>query len=83
MIGLNGYRHTREQGGPKRVEIWFDRDNGMIHRMILDGLPRDNDRPGKIELELVSSEPLAPDFFTHDAHHAPGRPIEPESEGKR
>ncbi len=78
LLGLSGNRHSREQGGPKRVEIWFDSDDGMIHRMILDGLPRDNGRPGKIELDLISGEPLAPDFFTHDAHHAPGRPIEPE-----
>jgi hypothetical protein len=48
--------------------------------MVLDGLPRNNGGPGRIELELVSTDPLTPDFFTHDAHHAPGRPIEPEPE---
>ncbi|MBI24898.1 MAG: hypothetical protein CMN05_15090 [Roseibacillus sp.] len=78
LHGLRGSRHSEEQGGPKRVEIWFDPDSGTIQRMLLDGLPRNNGGPARIELELLSTDPLAPDFFTHEAHHAPGRPIEPE-----
>ncbi|NWK56942.1 hypothetical protein HW115_15065 [Verrucomicrobiaceae bacterium N1E253] len=76
LQGLRGYRNSREQGGPKIIEIWFDPSNGMIHRMVLEGLPRRNEHPGALKLELVSSESLPTDFFSHNAHHEPGRRIE-------
>ena len=37
---LVGHRKSREVRGPKSIEVFFDRNDGTIHRMILDGLPR-------------------------------------------
>ena len=55
---LVGHRKSREVRGPKSIEVLFDRNDGTIHRMILDGLPRGRGGPKKVELVLVSQEPL-------------------------
>lgn len=83
LRGLHGTRHSRQQGGPKEIEIWFGRDSGTIHRMVLAGLPHDRGGPRRVALKLESTAPLRPDFFGHEAHHEPGRPIEPEPDRKR
>jgi hypothetical protein len=51
--------------------------------MVLDGLPKEGGGPRRVELELDSSDPLGPDFFTHQAHHEPGRRIEAEPKRTR
>lgn len=71
--------------GPARVTIRFDAE-GTPLEIVLEGLREGLewvDRPGeptegpdRVALELVSRADLAPDFFAHDHHHAPDRPLD-------
>ena len=79
LKGLRGSRHSAAQGGPREIELWFDPASGQIHRMLLNGLPREAGGPASIALELASTTPLPPDFFHHQAHHEPSRRIEAEA----
>ncbi|MCX6873119.1 MAG: hypothetical protein NTW21_04835 [Verrucomicrobia bacterium] len=76
LQGLRGSRHSAAQGGPREIELWFDPATNRIHRMLLNGLPRGAGGPASIALELASTAPLPPDFFHHQAHHEPSRPVE-------
>ena len=76
-------RKSTEVRGPKRVKIWFNSDSGMIHRMLLEGLPRQGGGPKSVQLWLISPHLLGqtnfePDFFSHPSHHDPGRAIQYE-----
>ena len=75
---LVGHRKSREVRGPKSIEIHFDRNDGTIHRMVLDGLPRGHGGPKKIELVLVSQESLDDRFYSHAFHHDGERKIKRE-----
>ena len=75
---LVGHRKSREVRGPKSIEILFDRDDGTIHRMVLDGLPRGHGGPKKVELVLVSQESLDDRFYSHAFHHDGERKIKRE-----
>ena len=75
---LVGPRKSREVRGPKSIEILFDRKDGTIHRMVLDGLPRGHGGPKKIELVLVSQESLDDRFYSHAFHHDGERKIKRE-----
>jgi hypothetical protein len=79
LQGLHGFRQSAAQGGAKELEVWFDPATGLIHRIILSGLPRGGGGPARIALELTSTAPLPPGFFSHEAHHKPDRPVEAES----
>lgn len=79
---LVGVRQSRDVRGPKQIEIWFDADSGTVYTMVLDGLPRGRGGPKSVMLELEDQSDLAPDFFSHDAHHEPGKRIRYE-EGQR
>lgn len=72
---LRGLRRSADQGGAKEIELWFDRDTGLLGRMILRQLPRQQGGPHSVSIQLSSTAPLAPDFFNHAAHHEPGRPV--------
>lgn len=72
---LLGVRKTRDVRGPKQVEIWFDPDNGTVHKMLLDGLPRGGGGPKSVMLELIDQSDLAPQFFSHESHHESGRRV--------
>lgn len=75
---LVGHRKSREVRGPKSIELHFDRTDGTIHRMILDGLPRGHGGPKSVELMLVSQEPAEEGFYSHDFHHDDDRKIKRE-----
>ena len=75
---LVGHRKSREVRGPKSIEIHFDRNDGTIHRMVLDGLPRGHGGPKKVELVLVSQESLDDRFYSHAFHHDGERKIKRE-----
>ncbi len=75
---LVGIRKSRDVRGPKQIEIWFDADDGTVHKMLLDGLPRGRGGPKSVMLELVDQSELAPQFFSHESHHEPGRQIRHE-----
>ncbi|EMI42437.1 hypothetical protein [Rhodopirellula sp. SWK7] len=76
---LVGVRKSRDVRGARRVEIWFDADNGTVHQMTLDGLPRGGGGPKSVTLELVAQSDLAPEFFTHEFHHSSDRRVRHES----
>ena len=71
-------RKSRDIRGPKTMEILFDRSNGAIRHMVLDGLPRGHGGPKKVELVLVSEEPLDDEFYSHAFHHDGQRKIKRE-----
>ena len=75
---LVGHRKSREVRGPKSIEIHFDRNDGTIYRMVLDGLPRGHGGPKKVELVLVSQESLDDRFYSHAFHHDGERKIKRE-----
>ncbi|MEO1993199.1 MAG: hypothetical protein ABGW78_14765 [Pirellulales bacterium] len=75
---LVGHYKSREVRGPKSIEIHFDRNDGMIHRMVLDGLPRGHGGPKKVELVLVSLESLDDRFYSHAFHDDGERKIKHE-----
>jgi hypothetical protein len=72
---LVGMRQSRDVRGPKQIEIWFDADSGTVNTMVLDGLPRGRGGPKSVMLELEDQSDLAADFFSHEAHHDPGKRI--------
>ncbi|GAA4446022.1 hypothetical protein [Novipirellula rosea] len=75
---LTCIRKSSDVRGPKQVDVWFDAEDGTVHKMLLDGLPRGRGGPKSVMLELVDQSELASDFFSHDAHHEPGRRIKSE-----
>jgi hypothetical protein len=72
---LIGVRKSRDVRGPKQVEIWFDADNGTVHKMLLDGLPRGGGGPKSLMLELIDQSELDSQFFFHESHHEIGRRV--------
>jgi hypothetical protein len=75
---LVGQRKSRDVQGPKSIELHFDRNDGTIHRMILDGLPRGHGGPKSVEFVLVSQEPAEEGFYSHEFHHDGQRQIKRE-----
>jgi hypothetical protein len=68
-------RRADKRRGPERVQIWFDAQ-GVAHRIALSGLPLEEGRALGVELELVEQRDLGLEFFHHEAHHTPDRPID-------
>jgi len=75
MAGLLGIKKSRDVGGPKRIEIWADEQTGVIHRMIMDGMPRAKGGPRSLIMELISQTELPVDFYSHTSHHELNRKI--------
>lgn len=61
--------------GPNRVEISYAVGSGLIQELRFVGMPYGPERL-TIRLTLVNQQPLAPDFFGHEAHHDPSRRVE-------
>ena len=76
---LVGHRKSRDVRGPKSIEVHFDRNDGTIHRMVLDGLPRGRGGPKSVELRLVSRERVEEGFYSHNFHHDGQRKIKREA----
>jgi len=63
-------------GPPSRVDLWADRDTGIVRRLILDWqLQPGQFGRSKVFIELASHKELPPDWFEHSAHHGEGRSI--------
>ncbi|MCP4942213.1 MAG: hypothetical protein GY924_09595 [Planctomycetaceae bacterium] len=77
---LTCVRKSNDVRGPKQVDVWFDAEDGKVHKMLLDGLPRGRGGPKSVMLELVDQSVFAPNFFSHNAHHDPGKRIKFEDE---
>lgn len=74
---LDAVKHSRVRGGPEQVQIWFD-EAGTAQKIALTGIPQDGPEPGPraVVLELQPERTVAADFFHHEAHHMPDRPID-------
>jgi len=75
LKGLHGVRRSDEQGGAKEIELWFEPGSGLIHRLVLNGLPRRNGSPARLAFILESDSALPHDHFQHETHHEPGRQV--------
>jgi hypothetical protein len=72
---LHAKKRNRETRGLPSMTFLFRKDTGIVMRMELHGLPQERGGPRAVRLTLASESPLPPDFFTHEAHHEPGRPV--------
>ncbi len=77
---LTGVRKSRDVRGPKQIDIEFEPSDGMVHRMVLDGLPRGRGGPKCVEFVLVSQDERAAEFYSHEAHHDGQRRIKYEDQ---
>jgi hypothetical protein len=63
--------------GPKTVSIWFDPKTYVIGRIEFDQIHfQGRPEPRRLTMLLISSGTLSPDWFDHNAHHAPAAPME-------
>ncbi len=72
---LDAVRRADASGGPKEVTIWYDAESGVIQRMQLSRLPRNQGGPRSVVLELVEQRELNDEFFQHSSHHSPDREV--------
>lgn len=75
---IRGTRRAGASGGPRDIAIWFDPQTDAVRRMRFTNLPQAQGGPRAVTLELVSDAALAADFFRHDSHHTPDRPVSRE-----
>lgn len=72
---ISGTRRPDARGGPKRIEIAYDVATSRILSMRLDQLPQARGGPRSVVFELIDDGPLPSDFFAHQSHHDPSRPV--------
>lgn len=72
---LDAVRRLDASGGPKEVTIWYDAESGVIQRMQLSRLPRNQGGPRSVVLELVEQRELDDEFFQHSSYHSPDREV--------
>lgn len=68
-------RRADARGGPKRIEVEFDRATSLVESIRLENLPQAHGGPRSVEFLLVDDSPLPEDFFSLPAHLPPGRPV--------
>lgn len=73
---LKARKKNRDVRGPNDMQLTFRRESGVIVTLEMHGLPRARGGPDALRLTLTSDTALPPDFFSHAAHHEPGRPVE-------
>ena len=67
-------RNSRKVKGPDSIEIWADPKSAMPERIVFDDAKiQGNRQPCRITFDLVSEEPLSPDWFTPAPHISAGR----------
>lgn len=76
---LRATKRSRSINGPREMSFAYRPETGVIMRMQLLGLPREEGGPRSLELTLTSESPLPADFFSHTAHHEAGRQVIDES----
>ncbi|HUS91140.1 MAG TPA: hypothetical protein VM695_04785 [Phycisphaerae bacterium] len=71
-------RKAGDREPPTSVELWADPDSGLLRRIVYHGArTRGRPQPQRISLDLVSTDGLPDDWFTHSAHHDAGVEVEP------
>lgn len=73
---LDARKRPRVRGGAEHVQIWFD-TAGTAHCIALRGLPQGepDGSPHSVQLDLLKGREAPANFFHHDTHHAPDRPL--------
>jgi len=66
--GIGARKRSTEFRGPNEVELWFDAETGVVHRMVFIGLPRAKGGPDRVSVDLVDIKDLGNEFFRHEAH---------------
>jgi hypothetical protein len=72
---LRATKRFRSINGPREMIFAYRPETGVIMRMQLLGLPREEGGPRSLELKLTSESPLPANFFSHNAHHEPEREV--------
>ena len=57
------------------MEITYSVRTGRIQDMVFVDMPRSQQLPVIIHLQLIEERDLGADFFDHQAHHEPGRSV--------
>lgn len=73
--GLHAEKKSAEYRGPRSVDLWYDAQAGIIHRIIFQGMPRAHGGPDRLAVELKDNFDLGPKFFDHAAHHDAAREV--------
>lgn len=73
---LVAVRHPKERG-PKRVEISYEVESGLIRQMRFIEMPYGPESL-TLRLTLLSEDPLDERFFDHESHHDANRRVEVE-----
>ena len=72
---LIAVRRSASHLGPRKVEITYSARTGRIQDMVFVDMPRSQQLPVIIHLQLIEERDLGADFFDHQAHHEPGRSV--------
>jgi len=73
---VRGVLRDATWGPPSTIDLWADRDTGIVRRLILDWqLQPGQFGRSKVSIELVGRKELPRDWFEHSAHHREGRPV--------
>jgi hypothetical protein len=72
---LDALKRSPRRGAPREVHVWFDA-NGVAHRIELIGIPQEKGGPRGVSLELIEKKGIDPEFFKHETHHDPDRPVD-------
>jgi hypothetical protein len=72
---LDAVQRASHPNAPRQVRVWFDAA-GVAQRIELTGIPAEPERPRGVTLELVEQQDVGPDFFKHETHHSPDRPLD-------
>lgn len=75
---LIAIKRSKQSRGPFRFEIDYRADTGDIEYLRFYDMPYGPDHIPLLEMELVDSELLAPEFFSHQFHHEADRLVERE-----
>ena len=72
---LIAVRRNASHLGPRKVEITYSVRTGRIQDMVFVDMPRSQQLPVIIHLQLIEERDLGADFFDHQAHHESGRSV--------
>ena len=79
---LVGRLRDGRRGMPSTIRLWSDEDSRIIQRAELEwGLGREPSQANMIVLELLATKRVGADWYHHEAHHPPDRPLHRISSG--
>jgi len=79
---LVGTLRDEIKGLPDTIRLWSDRDSRIIQRAELEWKRGEERSPANmVVLELMATERVGADWYDHEAHHPPERPLHRISSG--